>query len=87
MPAALIGEDEQVVLCGQAVSTFATFTRNVGPGSFAGLPGISLPMGCNDAGLPLGIALDGPASSDRQLLALAAALQALLPPMPPPRQA
>jgi indoleacetamide hydrolase len=85
LPAALIGEDDTVLLAGQQVPTFLTYTRNVGPGSFAGIPGISLPMGCNDAGLPLGIALDGPIGSDRQLLALAHAVQALLPRMPRPR--
>jgi indoleacetamide hydrolase len=84
LPAALIGEDDTVLLAGQAVPTFLTYTRNVGPGSFAGIPGITLPIGCNAAGLPLGIALDGPVNSDRQLLALAHAVQALLPPMPRP---
>jgi indoleacetamide hydrolase len=85
LAAARIGEDETVLLNGEPVSTFMAFTRNVGPASVAGLPGISLPMGCNKAGLPQGIALDGPADSDRHLLALAVAVQALLPPMPPPQ--
>ncbi len=84
LAAARIGEDDSVQLCGQAVPTFLTYTRNVGPGSVVGLPGISLPMGLTAQGLPMGIALDGPAGSDRQLLALAVALQALLPPMPAP---
>ncbi len=86
LPAARIGEDDNVLLNGQPVSTFLTFTRNVGPGSVAGLPGISLPMGLgSSSGLPLGIALDGPAGSDRRLLALAMAVQDLLPSMPAPR--
>jgi indoleacetamide hydrolase len=84
LPAARIGEDDSVMLNGQPVSTFFTFTRNVGPGSVAGLPGISLPMGQSHSGLPLGIALDGPAGSDRRLLALAMAVQALWPPIPAP---
>jgi indoleacetamide hydrolase len=83
-PAARIGEDDSVMLNGQPVSTFFTFTRNVGPGSMAGLPGISLPMGQSQSGLPLGIALDGPSGSDRRLLALAVAVQALWPPIPAP---
>jgi indoleacetamide hydrolase len=83
-PAARIGEDDTVMLNGQPVSTFFTFTRNVGPGSVAGLPGISLPMGQSQGGLPLGIALDGPSGSDRRLLALAMALQALWPLLPAP---
>jgi indoleacetamide hydrolase len=84
LAAARIGEDDSVMLNGESVSTFLTFTRNVGPGSVAGLPGISLPMGLNASGLPMGIALDGPAGSDRRLLALAMAVQALLPTMPAP---
>ncbi len=84
LAAAHIAEDETVQLNGQPVPTFLTFTRNVGPGSVAGLPGISLPMGRTTDGLPMGIALDGAAGSDRRLLAIAMAVQALLPPMPAP---
>jgi indoleacetamide hydrolase len=72
--AALIGEDDTVELNGRQVPTFPTFARNVGPGSTTGLPGISLPMGCTEQGLPMGIALDGPAGSDRKLLAIANAI-------------
>ncbi len=82
--ASLIGEDETVELNGVQVPTFPTFARNVGPGSTTGLPGISLPMGCTSAGLPMGIALDGPAGSDRKLLAIAAAIEAVLPAIPAP---
>jgi indoleacetamide hydrolase len=84
-PAALIGEDDTVMLNGQAVPTFLTFTRNVGPGSLVGLPGISVPMGQTKSGLPLGIALDGPAGTDRRLLAIALAIETLLPQLPPPQ--
>jgi indoleacetamide hydrolase len=85
LPAALIGEDETVQLLGQTLPTFLTFARNAGPGSVVGLPGVSVPMGVNQSGLPLGIALDGPRGSDRRLLALASALEALMPKMPPPK--
>jgi indoleacetamide hydrolase len=85
LPAARIGEDDTVQLLGQTVPTFPTFTRNVGPGSIVGLPGISMPMGVNAAGLPLAIALDGPRGSDRRLLSIAAAVQAVLPTMPRPK--
>ncbi len=84
LPAALIGEDDTVLLAGHRVPTFSTYTRNVGSGSFAGIPGISLPMGLNADGLPLGIALDGPLGSDRTLLSIAHMIQALLPTMPTP---
>jgi indoleacetamide hydrolase len=84
LPAALIGEDDTVDLLGESVPTFMTFARNVGPGSVCGLPGVSLPMGLSSTGLPLGIALDGPRGSDRRLLEIAGALEALLPKLPTP---
>jgi len=52
------------------VPTFATFIRNTDPASNAGIPSISLPAGLSTHGLPLGIELDGPAGSDRRLLAI-----------------
>ncbi|MFO1220240.1 MAG: indoleacetamide hydrolase [Burkholderiaceae bacterium] len=79
--AAKIGEDETFTLNGQTVPTFATFIRNTDPGSNAALPGLSLPVGLSQ-GLPVGLALDGPAGTDRELLAIGAAIEAVLPPMP-----
>jgi len=85
--AALIGEDDTVMLDGRAVATFSAFIRNTEPGSLAALPGLSLPIGLDSDGLPVGLALDGPAGSDRRLLAVGAAVEAALPrmPAPPPR--
>ena len=77
--AALIGEDETVELAGETVPAFPTFIHNTDPGSVAGIPGISIPAGQSPDGLPVGIALDGPAGSDRRLLAVARALEADLP--------
>lgn len=79
--AARIGEDETFEFNGRACPTFATFIRNTDPGSNAALPGLSLPIGLSQ-GLPVGLALDGPAGSDRHLLAIGAAIEAALPPMP-----
>jgi Asp-tRNA(Asn)/Glu-tRNA(Gln) amidotransferase A subunit family amidase len=73
-----IGQDESVVLNGRAVPTFATFIRNTSPSAFAGLPGISLPMGRTATGLPQGIELDGELDSDRRLLAIANSVEAVL---------
>jgi Asp-tRNA(Asn)/Glu-tRNA(Gln) amidotransferase A subunit family amidase len=83
-PASLIGEDETFDLNGKPHPTFATFIRNSGPGSVAGIPGISLPAGITAAGLPVGIEVSGPVSSDRALLAVGAALERLLPKLPAP---
>jgi mandelamide amidase len=80
-----IGQDETVDLNGEQVPTFGTFIRNTDPGSNAGLPGISLPVGLSSAGLPIGMELDGPEGQDRELLRLAAAIQDVLEPMPAPK--
>jgi len=84
LPAARIGEDDVVDLNGVPVSTFGTFIRNLCPGSTAGLPGLTLPAGITKAGLPVGIALDGPEGNDHQVLAVGLALETLLPRLPAP---
>ena len=59
-------------------------SRNTHPSSSAGVPGINLPMGLNSEGLPLGLELDGPAGSDRDLLVLARAVERVIGPLPAP---
>ena len=83
-PAAKIGEDETFMLNGQALPTFPTFIRNTSPGSVGGIPGIILPVGMTKTGLPIGMELSGPQSSDLALLAIAAAIEPLLPKLPAP---
>jgi len=85
LPAAKIGEDDTVELNGTPVPTLATYIRNLGPGSTAGIPGMSLPAGMTKSRLPVGIAIDGPAGSDQHVLAIGLALEALLPKWPAPR--
>ena len=85
LAAAPIGEDETVSLNGERVPTFATFIRNTSPGSVAGIPGISLPAALTQGGLPLGFELDGPEGSDARLLAIARAVEKVLPRMPAPK--
>jgi mandelamide amidase len=85
LAAAPIGDDETVELNGERVPTFPTFIRNTSPGSVAGIPGISLPAAMTAKGLPLGLGLDARAGDDARLLAIAAAIEALLPKTPPPR--
>nr|WP_319384470.1 indoleacetamide hydrolase [uncultured Roseibium sp.] len=79
------GSDMTVSLNGKDVPTFQTFIRNTDPGSIAGIPGLSLPMGLTADGLPVGLELDGPAFSDRHLLALGLAIESALPNMQAPR--
>jgi len=83
---AIEGSDMTVTLNGEEVPTFQTFIRNTDPGSVAGIPGLSLPMGLTAEGLPVGLELDGPAHSDRHLLALGRAVEAALPATPAPAQ-
>jgi mandelamide amidase len=67
---------------GPEVNEPACFERlisNTEPSASAGLPGIQLPAGLGAAsGLPVGLELDGPAGSDRRLLAIGIALEAVL---------
>jgi mandelamide amidase len=81
-----VGEDETVELNGIRMPTFLSFIRNTDPASNAGIPGITLPVGLSSEGLPIGLALDGPAGSDRRLLAIAAKLAEHLPPLPAPKE-
>lgn len=76
--------DRTVRLDGVEVPTFPTFIRNTDPGSNAAIPGISLPAGVTADGLPVGLEIDGPAHSDRHLLAVARTIETLLPATPPP---
>jgi len=88
LPAARIGEDDAVQMDGRSWPTFDSYVRYCGPASILGLPSLSLPAGCvaeQGDSLPVGLMLDGPRGGDRRLLAIAAALQPLLPPTPEPR--
>jgi indoleacetamide hydrolase len=67
------------------VSTFKTLSRNTAPGSVAGIPGVTLPIGISSSnGLPVGIALDGPVDSDKRLLSIALVLEEIIGPITAP---
>lgn len=58
---------------------FHLLIQNTEPGASAGLPGIQLPIGLGaHTRLPVGLELDGPAGSDRRLLAIGVALESVL---------
>ena len=84
LPAAPVGDDATTLLNGAQVPTFSTFIQNTDPGSNAGIPGLSVPIGRTAAGLPVGLELDGPANSDRRLLGIGLALEALFGRLPAP---
>ncbi|MEQ9396989.1 indoleacetamide hydrolase [Haliea sp.] len=74
----IAGSMESVTLNGTQVPTFPTYIRNTDPASNAGIPGLTLPAGTSEQGLPLGIELDGPERSDERLLAIGLALERFL---------
>ncbi|MGO4647171.1 indoleacetamide hydrolase [Nocardia sp. 2YAB30] len=82
--AAPIGADE-VELGGELVSAFLAYSRTTNLGSILGWPGVSVPAGLDNAGLPIGIALDGPPGSDSRLLRIARTCEQLFGPLPIPR--
>ncbi len=63
---------------------FERLIQNTEPAASAGLPGIQLPIGLGPrTGLPVGLELDAPFGSDRRLLAVGIALEAVLGRIPP----
>ncbi len=84
VPATPIGADNMVTIVGRDIPFQTAIARNISPGSTAGLPGIVLPVGLTMAGLPVCLELDGPAGSDRALLALGLAAEAVLDGVPAP---
>ncbi len=70
-----------------SLENFRLFIQNTDPGSNAGIPGIQVPIALGGTSqLPIGLELDGPAGSDRHLLAIGMALETLFGRLPPPRR-
>jgi indoleacetamide hydrolase len=85
LPAPKLGEEDMEVQVGdRRMPLDEAMSRNIAPGSTAGLPGLVLPAGLTSSGLPVALEFDGPAGSDRSLLALGVALEAVLGKLPPP---
>ena len=84
IPATTIGQNE-VILDGKKTSFSAAISRNIAPGSTAGLPGLVLPAGLTQNGLPVSLEFDGPSGTDRALLALGFSLESVLGRLTPPK--
>ncbi|MGY8708478.1 indoleacetamide hydrolase [Bradyrhizobium sp. 18BD] len=68
-----------------SLENFGLFIQNTDPGSNAGIPGIQIPIALGATSrLPIGLELDGPAGSDRRLLAIGVALDSVFGRLPPP---
>jgi indoleacetamide hydrolase len=76
--------DMRVEVAGRRMPFDDAISRNIAPGSTAGLPGLVLPAGLTSGGLPVALEFDGPPGSDRELLTLGLALEAALGRLPPP---
>ena len=79
-----IGQDSEVLLNSETVPFEAVISRNISPGSTAGLPGLVIPADLNSNGLPVTLEIDGPEGSDRQLLGIGLAIEKVLGHLPPP---
>ena len=67
------------------LANFAMYIQNTDPGSNAGIPGLQIPIALGaSSGLPIGMELDGPEGSDRRLLSIGLALEALFGRLPAP---
>ncbi|HUG26062.1 indoleacetamide hydrolase [Piscinibacter sp.] len=82
----LVRESGRVSVNGGAeVDTFTTIIRYTDLGSTVGLPGLTLPVGLSQGGLPVGMALDGAAGSDKKLLSIGLSMEALFGTLPAPK--
>ena len=82
-PALPRAPDDTVILAGEQVSSWLYFS-NTRFAATSGMPGLSLPMGISSDGRPLSLELDGLFGQDRDLLNVAARVEQVLPPLPPP---
>jgi mandelamide amidase len=80
-----IGDFANVVWQGQQVPRVSAIARSTFLAPCQGVPGLVLPAGLGESGLPIGIEFDGLAGADRQLLALGLAVEQALGPVPPPK--
>jgi len=69
---------------GKDISDFAASGHNVQPASIGGSPGLTVAAGLTPSGLPAAIGFDGPLGTDRKLLAIGIAYEAIRPDMPAP---
>jgi len=83
-PAALIPVNEATTNPLYIPVSSEAYTKNTQPGSFAGLPSITLPIGLTDDGLPVGIMLEAAVGDDSRLLSIALAVEQLIGPITRP---
>lgn len=75
LAAPLLDAADTVEIAGTVLPKFAALIHNTDIGSTASLPGISIPVGLTQAGLPVGLGLDFPFGQDRTLLGLSLTIE------------
>jgi mandelamide amidase len=50
------------------------------------IPGLTVPAGLSKDGMPVGLEIDGPAWTDRRLLAIGLTMESVLGRLPPPKR-
>jgi indoleacetamide hydrolase len=80
-----IGDETVLSIDGRSVPFDVAMSRNIAPGSTAGLPGLVMPVGIAADGLPVALEFDGPERSDRALLGIGHLIEHLLGIEPGPR--
>ena len=73
-----IGERWPRQIAGRAMDTYHRWMEVVIYATFAGLPCVSVPVGFNDQGLPMGVQLIGRPQAEGAVLQLAAAYEAVI---------
>jgi mandelamide amidase len=84
VPAPTIGEETTVAIGDRKIPFATAVSRNIAPGSTAGIPGLVLNAGLTASGLPVGLEFDAPHDTDRALLSLGLSLERLFGQAPPP---
>jgi mandelamide amidase len=60
------------------------YLQNTDPGSYCGLPGVTIPSGITSQGLPIGLGFDGPHGTDTRLLRIAEQVEFVMPKLAAP---
>ncbi|MFA0810211.1 amidase family protein [Microbulbifer epialgicus] len=74
----LLTSSEFITLNGIKIPTLSLYLRNLASTSVCSAPGITIPIGGTDSGLPVGLELDGRPDEDLELLAIATAVESAL---------
>jgi mandelamide amidase len=85
VPALPIRPEGDVKIGDRQVSLYTALARNITPTSSARLPGLVVPVGLTQSGLPVAIELDAASGTDRALLALGTSVARTLGTVAPPR--